>query len=104
MRPIRMLNASFTMAALAAMVATAPLPAQAAQGRNAAAAAGAVGGLALGAALGAAASQPRTVTSPGGMIYEERGPVVSDEECMVTRQRVWVDGYGWRVVRREVCE
>jgi hypothetical protein len=103
MRPIRMLNVPFTMAALAAMLAAAPAPAQAEQGRNAAAAAGAVGGLALGAALGAA-SQPRTITSPGGMVYEDRAPVVSDEDCTVTRRRVWVDGYGWRMVRRQVCE
>jgi hypothetical protein len=98
-----MLNVPFTVAAVATMLAAAPAPSQASEGRNAAAAAGAVGGLALGAALGAA-SQPRTITSPGGMVYEERGPAYSDEECYVTRRRVWVDGYGWRMVRRQVCE
>lgn len=76
-------------------------PSQAAQGRHAAAAAGAIGGLALGSALGAA-SQSRSVTTGGGMVYDEPGPVT--EDCYIQRRRVWVEGYGWQMRRTQVCE
>ena len=69
---------------------------------------GALGGLAVGAAIGAAAQPlppppPRTVyVEPAPRrVYVER-PV--EETCVVERQRVWVPGWGWEVRRRTVCE
>jgi hypothetical protein len=89
-------------AGLAAVLAIpAATPSQAAEGRHAAAAAGAIGGLALGSALGAA-SQSRTMTTGGGMVYDEPGGIA--EDCYIQRRRVWVDGYGYQVRRTQVCE
>ena len=73
-------------------------------------AAGVVGGLAAGAIIGGAIanSQPRyyepapayVAPPPPRRVYvEEDGPV-----CHVERQRVWVEGYGWRHRRVEVCD
>jgi hypothetical protein len=55
-----------------------------------------VGGLAAGALLGAALSQPRRYYS---YAYE---PVYFGSECYVRRERIW-DGWGWRVRRIEDC-
>ena len=79
--------------ALASALAVTVQPAAARDGRNAALAAGAIGGFALGAA--AAASQPHYY----GPAYDA-GP-----DCYVESRRVWDDRYGtYRVRRIRVCE
>ncbi len=81
---------------LAAAMAAAPAPAQAKNGVNGALAAGAIGGLALGAII---ASRP-AYAAP---VYRGEPVYVADEECYTVRKRVLTaDGPRW--VRRAVCE
>jgi uncharacterized membrane protein len=85
--------------ALALTVAVLPVPeAEARRGRNAALAAGLIGGALIGGALLA----PRAYAAPvyGG------GPVYIDEPvCYRVRERVWDDYRGrWVRVSRRVCE
>ena len=88
-----------TAGATALVLTLATMPAQAEQGRNAAAAAGAIGGFALGAAV---ASQPRPrAYYPGPQsfsVYED-----DPSECRVVTRRV-CDGYSCRTRRTEVCD
>ena len=89
-----------------ATVAAGALPAQARDGRNAAAAAGVVGGLAAGAAIGAV-TQPRYYEpAPAYPAYERRyhRRVVVDEgdDCFVRTSRYFVNGVE-HVRRRTVC-
>jgi hypothetical protein len=87
-------------------IAAASVPAEARDGRNAAAAAGVVGGLAAGAAIGAA-TQPRVYdTGPSYERVRERRRVIveqdDDEECVERTRRVYVNGV-MRVRRSTVC-
>lgn len=80
-----------------------------------AAALGALGGFALGAAIGANAQPlppppppvyvepaPRRVhVAPPRRVYVEHP---AEETCVVERHRVWVPGWGWEMRRRTVCE
>jgi hypothetical protein len=88
-----------TLATAAAALALALVtfsPAEAANGRKGAAAAGIVGGLALGAAIAAGAAGAAAAPAP---------VVVDDEpECRIVVRRVWVEGFGWRRQREEVCD
>jgi len=88
-------KAFVTAAAFAGALALA-IPAHAENGRNAAAAAGAVGGLAVGAAIAGAANEGRPVRR-----YEtyDDGP-----RCHMERRRVQLDEDTYRVQRVRVCE
>ena len=79
-----------------AAVAT-PQPAEARNGG--AIAAGVIGGLAVGALIGAAANGPYYGYGPG---YYAAGPAYEYGGCYWTRQRVW-DGWGWRSRPVRVC-
>ena len=74
-------------------------------------AAGVVGGLAAGAILGSALAGPRYYEPgpvyvepppppPSAVYYDDPGAPV----CHVERHRVWLQGYGWRYRRIEVCD
>ena len=70
-------------------------------------AAGAVAGVAAGAIIGSAIANSGPVyvapppAPPSAVYYDdgEDGPV-----CHVEHRRVWVEGYGWRHRRIEVCD
>ncbi len=68
-------------------------------------AAGAIGGLAAGAIIGSAIAGGPVYAAPPPppppVYYEDDddGPV-----CHFERRRVWVEGWGWRHRRVEVCE
>ena len=104
------------IAVAAGFLSGASIPASAGDGLSpgGAAALGALGGLALGAAIGANAAPPPPpppvvverapkrvyVERPARRVYVEQ-PV---ETCVVERERVWVPGWGWEVRRRTVCD
>jgi hypothetical protein len=88
-------------AAASVALAVSSVPGSAAEGRNTAAAVGAVGGFALGTMLGSALAGPRPVYVTPQPVYVE--PVEVYEECRVRRERVYVPGWGWEVRHRRVC-
>jgi hypothetical protein len=91
--------------ALALLVVLLAGPASAEGGRNAAAAVGAMGGLAAGAMLGGALAAPRPLYVAPAPVYVRPAPVyVEADDCYVRRERVWVPGWGWEYRRRTVCE
>jgi hypothetical protein len=65
-------------------------------------AAGVIGGAIVGSAI--ANSGPVYVAPPppppSAVYYDEADHPV----CHVERRRIWVEGYGWRTSRREICE
>ncbi|MHB2168180.1 hypothetical protein [Alsobacter sp. R-9] len=73
---------------------------------GAAAAVGAIGGLALGAAI--AGSRPAYAYPAPAPVYAAPPPrpvyMEPEPECYVRRQRVWVEGWGWEVRRVRVCD
>jgi len=79
-----------------AVALAASTPAEA-RHRGGAVAAGIVGGLAIGALIGAAASQPAYGYAPGPVYYYEPYP-----RCYWQRELVW-DGFAWRRTRVRVC-
>jgi hypothetical protein len=94
------------LALAAAAMLTAALPSAAeARCHGCGVAAGVATGLAAGAILGGAlANQPTYVEEappppPGAYYYNGPGPV-----CHVEHRRYWVEGYGWRHRRVEICE
>lgn len=96
------LKKTATVAAAALALAVVVLPtheAEARRGRNAALAAGLVGGALIGGALLA----PRAYGAP---VYYGPGPVyVEEPACYRVRERVWDDYRGrWVRVTRRVCE
>jgi hypothetical protein len=92
------LTAIATAATIAVAAVAAPQPAEARGGRIAA---GIIGGLAVGAILGAAAANSGYY-GPG--YYYGPGPVYyRDPDCYVTHRRYW-DGWRWHVRRVRVCD
>jgi hypothetical protein len=101
-----LLRTTLVSAALAVFAAGASFtPAQAEDGRNAAAIAGAIGGFAAGAAVGGGGPRyydpPHTATT---RVYRDRRVVVEEPGCRtIVRKRV--NEFGERVtVRREICD
>jgi hypothetical protein len=96
-------KALVVLAATATLVATAAAPtnARADGGRITA---GVLGGLAAGAIIGSAVA-PRPYYYGPPPAYVVPGPVYYDEPaCRIVRERVWVEGYGYRTRRVEVCD
>ncbi|MPZ55128.1 MAG: hypothetical protein GEU91_01275 [Rhizobiales bacterium] len=86
---------------IAAAAVTAPTSADA-RCRGCGVAAGVVGGLAVGAIIGSAiANSPPP--PPPAVIYAEPEPVYGPV-CHIERHRVWIEGYGYRVRRVQVCD
>jgi hypothetical protein len=107
------------LAFVAGSLASASGPASAGDGLSpgGAAALGVLGGLAVGAAIGANAQSlppppppPVYVERAPRRVYVERAPRrvyierPVEETCVVQRERVWVPGYGWEHRRRTVCD
>jgi hypothetical protein len=92
-----MLKRSTVLSALAVTTAVFLLPSQQALARNGAAVAAGVGGFALGAAVGAAATAPRSYYSGPAYVEPYYAPVYG--HCYRTRE--W-DGFRYRRVR--VCD
>lgn len=95
------------LAAAATLAAALPSSAQA-RCHGCGVAAGVVGGLAAGAIIGSAIanSGPTYYVEPAPVYAPPHTPseVVEGGVCHVERRRVWVDGYGWRSRRVEVCD
>ena len=90
--------------ALIALAATATLVFTAAAPTNARAdggriTAGVLGGLAAGAIIGSAIAPRPYYYGPPPAVYYEDPPA-----CRLVRERVWVEGYGYRTRRIEVCD
>ena len=104
-----MKQTAFALAAAALVAAALPSSAQA-RCYGCGVAAGVVGGVAAGAIIGSAiaGAQPAPVyvapppppPPPSEVYYDEADHPV----CHVEHRRVWVEGYGWRGRRVEVCE
>jgi hypothetical protein len=99
-----MKQAFLALAAAGLLATAAPQAAQAHCG-GCGVAAGVIGGLAAGAIIGSAVANSRPAyaepvyAEPGPGVYYEEGPV-----CHRVRQRVFIDGVGWRWTRVEVCD
>ena len=107
------------LALVAGLAASQPAAARDRLSPGAAVALGALGGLAVGAAVGAAVAQPqppvpvyRAPPPPPPPVYvEERAPVYYEppvrevyvERCVTERYREWVPGWGWEHRSRRVC-
>ncbi len=92
-----MLKALTIVAAVATAAASFTVLSQPAQARDGAIAAGVIGGLAAGAIIGSAASQPRSYYYGPSYVEPSYAPVYS--RCYVTRE---YDGFRYRRVR--VCD
>ena len=93
----RILTATAAAAALAIATVAAPQHADA-HWHGGGVAAGIIGGLAAGALIGAAASQPYYGPPP----YYAPGPVYYGPECYWRHVRRWTP-YGWRWYRVRIC-
>ncbi len=95
----RILTATAAAAALALATTATPQYAEAHDGG--AVAAGIIGGLAVGAMIGAAASQPHYYY--GHPRYYAPGPVYYGRHCWWRHRRYW-NGYRWHYRRVRVCD
>ena len=98
------------LAAAATLAAALPSSAQA-HCNGCGVAAGVVGGLAAGAIIGSAIANsgpayvaPAPVYAPPPPAYVAPSEVYEGDICHVEHRRVWVEGYGWRSRRIEVCD
>jgi hypothetical protein len=91
-----------TAAAAALALATVAVPQSAQAGNGGAVAAGIVGGLAAGALIGAAVSQPHYYYD-GPRRYYAPAPVYYGPDCWWQRERYW-NGYRWHTHRVRVCD
>jgi hypothetical protein len=73
--------------------------------------AGLIGGLAAGAIIGSAMANSGPAYAAPAPVYDAPPPPAgvyyNDADapvCHVERQRVWIEGYGWRARRIEVCD
>jgi hypothetical protein len=120
MRIFRLVSGTAAALALVSGLAvTEPAAARDRLSPGAAVALGALGGLAVGAAVGAAVAQPqppvvyRAPPPPPPVYVEERpAPVYYErpvrervyvEQCTTERYREWVPGWGWEHRSRRVC-
>jgi hypothetical protein len=99
-----MKKTALALAAAAMLAAALPSPVQA-HCRDCGIAAGVVGGLAAGAILGSAIANSGPVYAaprppPSAVYYDDDDAPV----CHVERRRVWIEDYGWRRRRIEVCD
>ena len=92
--------------AAAAMLAAALPSAAQARCDGCGIAAGVIGGLAAGAIIGGALSGQRTYAEPPPPPPPSRVYYDDDDApvCHVEHRRVWVEDWGWRRQRVEVCE
>jgi len=105
-----MRNAITALAAVGVLAAALPSPAQA-YCNGCGVAAGVVGGLAAGAIIGGAIARPPVyveptpvyVAPPPPPAYAEP-PDVTGSICHIERRQVWIEGYGYRPRRVEVCD
>jgi hypothetical protein len=98
-----------TIIALAAAgLLAAALPSSAEAGcRGCAVGAGVVGGLAAGAIIGSAIANSGPVYAappPPPPVYVEEPAYAEGPICHLERRQVWIEGYGWRTRRMQVCE
>src|SRR6478672_7058683 len=91
-----MKNTFIALAAAGTLAAALPSPAQA-NCVGCGVAAGVVGGLAAGAIIGGAIASTRPP------VYYEPSDVTGSI-CHLERRQVWIEGYGYRLRRVEVCD
>ncbi len=103
-----MKHTAFALAAAVIIIAAAMPSSVSARCYGCGVAAGAVAGVAAGAIIGSAiaGSQPAPVyvapppPPPSAVYYDEADHPV----CHVEHRREWIEGFGWRRKRVEVCE
>src|SRR6476619_6785792 len=100
-----MKNTFIALAAAGTLAAALPSPAQA-HCVGCGVAAGVVGGLAAGAIIGGAiaSTPPPVYVAPPPPAYAEPPPDVTGGICHLERRQVWIEGYGYRLRRVEVCD
>ena len=104
MKAFRLVTGTVAAATLASALMVAPAEAQNRRKGISPGAAVAIGvlGVAAGAAIAGAASQP--VYAAPRPVYVPRPRVVAEERCYTERTREWVSGYGWQTVKRTICD
>lgn len=99
-KPLIALAAIATLA-LATIVASTNADARC---RGCGVAAGVLGGIAAGAIIAGAANGGYYAAPPPAPVYVAPEPDYDEFECRIVKQRVWVEGLGYRWRRAEVCD